>query len=306
MNRKIFGISLWASLIYSSMAFGVTAPNNVQGPSAAQVEDDGGFDEPYFVEDTRSNPEHPTSLALGLKERTDQVESAINGSADFQDYVQFLTNSGKQTRCNVSTLPCEAHRWGRMEEVHVIISKFHGKVNDFGKTVKVPETLRFVANLEGFGWMELFNHAVSTGIKNCDGKDCTTPSGDFPLAQKNMGRIYSTRNHCSGVADYGQDQGQFVELAPMPYSVHFNGGIAMHTGYTTGTPRSHGCVRQGNDGARMTYCALLEEDNWKRATVHVVDDPVFDGVDYVQRLKSQSQNKNWHNDTQSFIQKLSY
>ncbi len=50
------------------------------------------------------------------------------------------------------------------------------------------------------------------------------------------------------------------DLAPMPYSVFFNGGIAVHGTYAThklGSPASHGCVRLSVGNARRFHDLIL-------------------------------------------------
>ncbi len=51
------------------------------------------------------------------------------------------------------------------------------------------------------------------------------------------------------------------EMSPMPYSVFFRGGYAIHgTGYVKqlGRPASHGCVRLATSNAAQFYSLVRE------------------------------------------------
>jgi len=239
----------------------------------AQVQDDGGFSEAYYIEsDLKEGETDPISLDLNPSERMNYFLQNSSQEEGFEALIQFISVSAKQTVCKVKTAGCLSNQWGYHDEIEVVVSKYHKyKKNKDGKLyMAIPQQIVVQSNMGGF-WFPLNKGIVSTGTKGHD-----TPTGTFHLAQTNGGRLKGTRNHCSGVADYGTDQGQYVELAPMPYAVHFNGGIAMHIGAVSGGPRSHGCVRQQKATARATYCILLEKDNWKRATVRVTNHPLVE------------------------------
>ncbi len=75
---------------------------------------------------------------------------------------------------------------------------------------------------------------VSTGLPSYE-----TPPGDFCVYR--MERMWHSRKY---------------EMAPMPYSLFFNGGVAIHgTGATRqlGRRASHGCVRLHPANARALY-----------------------------------------------------
>ena len=75
---------------------------------------------------------------------------------------------------------------------------------------------------------------VSTGLPSYE-----TPPGDFYVYR--MERMWHSRKY---------------EMAPMPYSLFFNGGVAIHgTGATRqlGRRASHGCVRLHPANARALY-----------------------------------------------------
>ena len=60
--------------------------------------------------------------------------------------------------------------------------------------------------------------------------------------------------------------------APMPHSIFFRGGYAIHGGYSAasmGVPRSHGCVRLTNDHAATLFALVRREG----ANIHIYGQP---------------------------------
>ncbi|KAF2988959.1 L,D-transpeptidase [Methylocystis sp. MJC1] len=83
----------------------------------------------------------------------------------------------------------------------------------------------------------------------------TTPHGHFaPIGMERM--HYSKKYHNS----------------PMPYSIFFRGGYAIHGTYALsalGTPASHGCVRLSPEHAKMLYEMVQNEG----ASISIVSSP---------------------------------
>ncbi|MBL1255591.1 MULTISPECIES: L,D-transpeptidase [Methylocystis] len=83
----------------------------------------------------------------------------------------------------------------------------------------------------------------------------TTPLGRFaPIGMERM--HYSKKYHNS----------------PMPYSIFFRGGYAIHGTYALsalGTPASHGCVRLSPEHAKMLYEMVQNEG----ASISIVSSP---------------------------------
>lgn len=89
---------------------------------------------------------------------------------------------------------------------------------------------------------------VSTGRAGFE-----TPSGQFTITQKSAdhhsnlyGSWVDSSGKYQGDADFGDKapKGLTYAPAPMPYFLRITGGgIGMHSGYVTGAPASHGCIR---------------------------------------------------------------
>lgn len=72
-----------------------------------------------------------------------------------------------------------------------------------------------------------------------------TPTGSF--APVGMQRMHYSRKY---------------DMSPMPYSIFFDGGLAIHGSYETaalGLPVSHGCVRIAPGNAALLYQMVQEE-----------------------------------------------
>jgi hypothetical protein len=85
-----------------------------------------------------------------------------------------------------------------------------------------------------------YSWAVSTA-----GAGYVTPSGSF--VPTGMERMHYSRKY---------------DLSPMPYSIFFSGGLAIHGTYETawlGRPVSHGCVRIAPGNAALLYQMVKEE-----------------------------------------------
>lgn len=63
-------------------------------------------------------------------------------------------------------------------------------------------------------------------------------------------------------------------MAPMPHSIFFRGGYAIHGGYSAasmGVPRSHGCVRLSSANAATLFALVRKEG----AHIHITGEPRF-------------------------------
>jgi lipoprotein-anchoring transpeptidase ErfK/SrfK len=83
-----------------------------------------------------------------------------------------------------------------------------------------------------------------------------TPRGSFRVQR--MARVYFSKKY---------------DNSPMPNSVFFSGGIAIHGSYhirQLGTPASHGCVRLAPENAARLY-ELVEEYGAARTRITVTD-----------------------------------
>ena len=108
-----------------------------------------------------------------------------------------------------------------------------------------------------------WNYLVSTGNRFADDKNIAnsadeTPTGSFDIGRANSGldspqKIQNSQAYCVAGKQYN-----YVG-APMPYSVFFKGGYALHSGIVTGKPASHGCVRQDPQNAKKLYCLLRQK-----------------------------------------------
>ncbi|MBV1700372.1 MAG: L,D-transpeptidase [Hyphomicrobiales bacterium] len=64
------------------------------------------------------------------------------------------------------------------------------------------------------------------------------------------------------------------DMAPMPHSIFFRGGYAIHGGYSAasmGVPRSHGCVRLSSANAATLFALVRQEG----ARIHITGEPRF-------------------------------
>jgi hypothetical protein len=83
-----------------------------------------------------------------------------------------------------------------------------------------------------------------------------TPDGTFSVQR--MERIHYSKKY---------------DNSPMPHSIFFHGGFAIHGSYETrwiGHPASHGCVRLYPANAATLYSLVKEEGG---ATIHIVGSP---------------------------------
>lgn len=117
-------------------------------------------------------------------------------------------------------------------------SLFPGPAGVFAKVNLAKQQMDVVVN-RGNGVKETYSWKVSTGRKGFE-----TPPGKFrPDYLDEM--HHSTK----------------YENAPMPYSVFFNDGIAVHATTETknlGRPASHGCVRLDKANAEVFFKAVNE------------------------------------------------
>lgn len=98
---------------------------------------------------------------------------------------------------------------------------------------------------------ETYRSPVSTGTAGYE-----TPTGNFRP-------FYMSKDHKSSLYDD----------APMPWSVFFNGNVAIHGTYSQralGRPASHGCVRVHPVVAEMFYKQVLEVGK-ANTTISVVE-----------------------------------
>ena len=226
LTLSLFGFAAQAETITGAEAWDLLT----DAPRAEDVEDDGGFEEPHFIEGDYADGADPV---LVTPENIWRL---------------FRTAGSREVTCNVSTKRCEDGPY--MGEVEIYVDLNNNREGQFMTVV-------------GDG-RELWSNPISSGVSGF-----RTETGSYRLKSTNRGLLKSTRNHCSSVVEYGTVDGNTVALAPMPYAVHFNGGEAFHAGRVTGKPESHGCVRQPKEYARKLYCLLLSENNWSRTTVHV-------------------------------------
>ena len=101
-------------------------------------------------------------------------------------------------------------------------------------TVSLSEQVMNLEVTDGYGRTETYVWAVSTGKAGYD-----TPTGKWHPT-------WLSKNHRSKTYDN----------APMPYSVFFTGGYAVHGTDAVarlGQPASHGCVRLAIDNAAMFF-----------------------------------------------------
>lgn len=107
-----------------------------------------------------------------------------------------------------------------------------------------------------------WNFYVSTGNHFAEGAvarpEDETPSGSYDLAVVSRQLSYPQRIENSQAYCVAGKKYDYVGT-PMPYSVFFKGGYALHSGIVSGSPESHGCVRQDPHNARKVYCLLRQK-----------------------------------------------
>ena len=92
-----------------------------------------------------------------------------------------------------------------------------------------------------------------------------TPAGRFRVTQKSINHkssVYGViKNRATGevvnnnadIRKHKPRAGEVFVHAPMPNFMRFNHGIGMHTGFLSGYPASHGCVRMPDYMARKYF-----------------------------------------------------
>ena len=98
----------------------------------------------------------------------------------------------------------------------------------------------------------VFTWKVSTAKKGYH-----TPSGTFSV--QSMEKMHYSR---------------LYDNSPMPWSIFFNGNIAIHgTPHISGlgSPKSHGCVRLHPANAKTLYNIISKDENIKNNILFVVD-----------------------------------
>jgi hypothetical protein len=96
----------------------------------------------------------------------------------------------------------------------------------------------------------------------------TTPSGNFNAIR--LERVYYSKKY---------------DDAPMPNSVFFYGGYAIHGTFEErklGNAVSHGCVRLSRDHAAVLYAAVRAH-GMKRTHIRITDAPIYSGPPVVAR-----------------------
>ena len=98
------------------------------------------------------------------------------------------------------------------------------------------------------------------------------PTGDWPVSTAGVG-YHTPRGtfHVQRVARVWLSKK--YDNSPMPNSVFFDGGIAIHGSYhikSLGRPASHGCVRLHPDNAAKLF-ALVEKYGLSRSRIVVTD-----------------------------------
>jgi hypothetical protein len=220
--------------------------NNV--PEDEDEGDGAGTALPFYIESDETAAYEDPMILDADADTFVQFWNATIENPDMSTHDLLIYVGGGKVVCAVKTNACEAYP--TKNKITIIVNKM-GEGSGQNMQVKADGTT-------------LWTTPVSTGKPGY-----RTPEGTFPLATYNGGRIKTTRNHCSSVKKFGTMIKGVLHLAPMAYSVHFNGGVAMHQGVVNGTPLSHKCVRQPAAAARKLYCLLLANNNWKRATVIV-------------------------------------
>jgi len=88
-------------------------------------------------------------------------------------------------------------------------------------------------------------------------------SGEYTWPVSTARSGFSTpRGHFAPTGMERMHYSQKYHNSPMPYSIFFRGGYAIHGTYATaalGTPASHGCVRLSPEHARMLYEMVQRE-----------------------------------------------
>lgn len=98
-----------------------------------------------------------------------------------------------------------------------------------------------------------------------------TGSYDWPVSTARAG-FTTPRGHFAPIGMERMHYSKKYHNSPMPYSIFFRGGYAIHGTYALsalGTPASHGCVRLSPEHAKMLYEMVQNEG----ASISIVSSP---------------------------------
>jgi lipoprotein-anchoring transpeptidase ErfK/SrfK len=91
--------------------------------------------------------------------------------------------------------------------------------------------------------------------------ESATGSYDWPVSTARAG-FTTPRGHFEPIGMERMHYSKKYHNSPMPYSIFFHGGYAIHGTYALsalGAPASHGCVRLSPEHARMLYEMVQNE-----------------------------------------------
>lgn len=101
--------------------------------------------------------------------------------------------------------------------------------------------------------------------------ESATGSYDWPVSTARAG-FTTPRGHFAPIGMERMHYSKKYHNSPMPYSIFFRGGYAIHGTYALsalGTPASHGCVRLSPEHAKMLYEMVQNEG----ASISIVSSP---------------------------------
>ncbi len=100
-----------------------------------------------------------------------------------------------------------------------------------------------------------------------------TGSYDWPVSTARAG-FTTPRGHFAPIGMERMHYSKKYHNSPMPYSIFFRGGYAIHGTYALsalGTPASHGCVRLSPEHAKMLYEMVQNEG----ASISIIASPAY-------------------------------
>jgi hypothetical protein len=159
-------------------------------------------------------------------------------------------------------LAAEAHNFGAAELSRAVRTSQINSLEDL-KNMSADEITDMI---ESDGFREWFNsnpammmtpvsNAIVTVRVNLREQRLYASSPEGQVSAKvSTGRGGSTPRGCWQAWHMNKNQiSRRYNNAPMPYSVFFNGDIAIHKGHLPGYPASHGCVRTTMQMAQWIY-----------------------------------------------------
>ncbi len=91
--------------------------------------------------------------------------------------------------------------------------------------------------------------------------ESSSGSYSWPVSTARAGYV-TPRGHFSATSLQRMHYSRKYDMSPMPYSIFFRGGYAIHGSYATaslGRPASHGCVRLAPGNAAVLYQLVRDE-----------------------------------------------